>query len=91
MLTYSWLLLISIHFLLIRKKTFKGMSKIEFKTLLEYATKNPLILFNGKYYEQVDGVAMSSPLGPTLANVFLCHWEELWVKKWKFFEFSGCI
>ena len=23
-----------------RKKTFKGMSKIEFKTLLEFATKN---------------------------------------------------
>ena len=61
-----------------RIKTFKGMSKIEFKTLLEYATKNALILFNGKYYEQVDGVAMGSP---TLANVFLCHWEELWVKK----------
>ena len=61
-----------------RKKTFKGMFKIEFKTL---ATNNTLILFNGKYYEQVDGVTMGSLLGPTLANVFLCHWEELWVKK----------
>ena len=57
------------------------MPKIEFKTLLEFATKNALILFNGKYYEQVDDVAMGSPLGPTLANVFLCHWEEIWVKK----------
>ena len=24
-----------------------------------------------KYYKQIDGVAMSSPLGPTLANIFL--------------------
>ena len=64
-----------------RKKTFKGMSKIEFKTLLEFPTNNALILFNGKYYEQVHGVAMGFPLGPTLANVFLCHWEEIWVKK----------
>ena len=24
---------------------------------------------------------MGSPLGPTLANVFLCHWEEIWLKK----------
>ena len=24
---------------------------------------------------------MGSPLGPTLANIFLCHWEEIWIKK----------
>ena len=24
---------------------------------------------------------MGSPLGPTLANVFLCHWEEIWLAK----------
>ena len=29
-----------------------------------------------KYYRQKDGAAMSSPLGPILANVFLCHFEE---------------
>ena len=64
-----------------RKKKFKGFTKIEFKTLLEFATKDALILFNGNYYEQTDGVSMGSPLGPTLANVFLCHWEEIWLKK----------
>ena len=46
--------------------------------LLEFATKNAQILFNGKYYEQIDGVPIGSPLGPTLANVFLCHWD--WYK-----------
>ena len=63
------------------KKKYKGLTGIEFKSLLEFATKDALVLFNGKYYEQIDGVAMGSPLGPTLANVFLCHWEEIWLDK----------
>ena len=36
-------------------------------------------LFNGTLYKQVDGVAMGSPLGPTLANAFMCYWEEKWL------------
>ena len=28
-------------------------------------------------YEQCDGVAMSSLLGPALANVFMCHFENV--------------
>ena len=64
-----------------RKHKFKGFSRSEFRSLLEFAVKDNLILFNGKYYIQVDGVAMGSPLGPTLANIFLCHWEEIWLEK----------
>ena len=63
------------------KKKYKGFSKNDFKRLLDFAVKDSLFLFNGTYYEQIDGVAMGSPLGPTLANVFLCHWEEIWLKK----------
>ena len=29
--------------------------------------------FNVNYYKQLDSVAMGSPLGPALANAFLCH------------------
>ena len=32
--------------------------------------------FEGNLYEQVDGVAMGSPLGPLMANVFMCSIEE---------------
>ena len=64
-----------------RKHKFKGFSKSEFRSLLQFAVKDNLILFNGKYYIQIDGVAMGSPLGPTLANIFLCHWEEIWLEK----------
>ena len=63
------------------KRKFQGLTRSEFKTLLEFATKDVLIMFNGNYYEQIDGVSMGSPLGPTLANVFLCHWEEIWLQK----------
>ena len=47
--------------------------------LLEFATKKSHSLFAGQYYDQIDGVAMGSPLGPVLANIFMCHFEEKWV------------
>ena len=33
-------------------------------------------MFNNKYYKQVDGVAMGSPLDPALANIFMCSFES---------------
>ena len=50
-------------------------SKPEFKRLLQLPVKDSLYIFNGKYYIQPDLVAMGSPLGPIVANVFLCYWE----------------
>ena len=38
------------------------------------------LIFNGQLYKQVDEVAMGSPLGPTLANVFLVHFEKNWLQ-----------
>ena len=56
-----------------------GLNKEQFEQLLTIATTESLILFDGIYYQQTDGVAMGSPLGPTLANVFLCHHEQQWL------------
>ena len=39
-----------------------------------------LILFDQEFYKQHDGVAMGFPLGPTLANVFLCYHEKIWLQ-----------
>ena len=47
--------------------------------MLEFATKKSHFLFDGQYDDQIDGVAMGSPLGPVLANIFMCHFEEKWV------------
>ena len=37
-------------------------------------------IFDGKFYEQCDAVVMGSPVGPTLANVFMCHFENIWLE-----------
>ena len=57
----------------------KGITKNEFKGLLTLAVKESFFLFDKQYYRQIDGVAMGSPLGPVLANIFLCHHEEKWL------------
>lgn len=49
---------------------------MDFVDLLSVATKGQLFQFNGALYEQTDGMAMGSPLGPLLANVFMSHIEE---------------
>ena len=48
-----------------------GITKDYFHELLSICMSESLVLFDGKIYKQVDGVAMGSPLNPTLANVFL--------------------
>ena len=58
---------------------YKNFTKIEFKSLLQLANKNSIYMFNQELYEQIDGVAMGSPCGPTLANLFLCHYENIWL------------
>ena len=52
------------------------LQKHQLTDLLEIATTNQLFPFNGELYEQTDGVAMGSPLGPLLANVVMCHIEN---------------
>ena len=57
-----------------------GLSKNQVKELLKLATKHSFFLFNDTYYNQIDGVAMGNPLGPTLANAFLSFHEQNWLK-----------
>ena len=45
----------------------------------ETATSESSFIFDFLHYKQIDGVAMSSPLGPTLANAFFCHYEKKWL------------
>ena len=52
------------------------ITKSDLTELLRLATKDQLFQFDGRLYEQVHGVAMGSPLGPLMANAFLCSIEE---------------
>ena len=56
-----------------------NLSMKHLKSLLELAVKESVFFFNECLFKQVDGVAMGSPLGPTLANAFLCFYEKLWL------------
>ena len=47
------------------------ITKNELKQLFIYATSKTHFLFNGSIYDQIDGVAMGSPLAPVLANLFM--------------------
>ena len=38
--------------------------------MMKLATSDVQFSFNNIMYSQIDGVAMGSPLGPTLANIF---------------------
>ena len=58
------------------------LSKNELKRLFEFATKETHFLFKGNFYDQVDGVAMGSPLAPVLANLFMGHHENIWLDQY---------
>ena len=59
----------------------ENVNKSEFKNLLSLATQESYFIFNDVLYKQKDGVAMGSPLGPTMANVFLSFYEVKWLEQ----------
>ena len=62
-LNYSWLSMLEISFLLMWQSTI----------FINYEEKNTLL--DEHYYNQINGVAMGSPLDPTFKNIFLSHHE----------------
>ena len=49
------------------------------KELPTYPVKSSTLTLNDVYYKQIDGVAMVSSLGTTLANIFLVYYEQQWL------------
>ena len=56
-----------------------NINKNQFEKLLRAALCNNYFLFDDIVHQQVEGVAMGSPLGPSLANAFLAHYEQIWL------------
>ena len=53
-----------------------SVSKNEMKEMLILCTKKDHFTFESRTYVQTDGVAMSSPLGPVLADIFMIELEN---------------
>ena len=54
-------------------ETFHNLNKRRLKTLLNWAASSTTLQFQGKYYKQVDRIAMGSPIALMLADVFMNH------------------
>ena len=66
---------------LYRNQTHVGnLTQSSFYSLLKITMFESFFIFDGKFYEQCDGVAMGFPLRPTLAIVFMCHFENIWLE-----------
>ena len=60
------------------------ISRQELKKLFELEISGTHFLFDGNYYDQIDGVAMGSHLGPVLANLFMGFHEKRWLDQFQF-------
>ena len=56
-----------------------NFNRNDFEKLFRMALQNNFLNFDSKIYKQTDGVAMGSPLYPSLANAFLCFHEQIWL------------
>ena len=49
----------------------------KFIKLLEFAITNCIFCFNKKFYNQLQGAAMGSPVSPVIANIYMEYFESL--------------
>ena len=61
---------------------FHGFSRKDFRTLLSLACENPLFLFNDAPYTHIGGAQMGSLVSAALANMFLCHHNQVWLENY---------
>ena len=70
--------------LIVEKYPDLKITRQKLKKLFEFATSGTHLLFDGSFYDQIDGDAMGSPLGPVLADLFMCFYEKRWLDQFQF-------
>ena len=68
---------IAVKLILENKKDLKFLEN-DLTKLFRFVTSQTHFYFDGKIFDQVDWVAMSPPLGPALANLFMGYNEQKW-------------
>ena len=56
--------------------TVNNITREQMRRLLHYCVKLNHFMFDNQYYDQIDGVAMESSLGPILADIFMSDFEN---------------
>ena len=59
-----------------------NITRKELKKLFFFAASQTQFIFNSKFYNQIDGVAMGSPVAPVLANIFMVFHESKWLNEY---------
>ena len=57
-------------------EVFNGLERHQLRKLLVICTQKSHFQFKGNFFDQIDGVAMGSPLGPLFAEFFMMYFEE---------------
>ena len=59
-----------------------NLTKKKHKKLFFLATSQTLFIFICKFYNQIDGVTMGSPLAPVLTSIFMGFYESKWLQEY---------
>ena len=59
-----------------------NITKKELKKRFLFATSPTHFIFNSKFYNQIDGVALGSPMAPVLANIFMGLYKSKWLNEY---------
>ena len=64
----------------LRNQLFHGLNEAQFTQLVKLTLDDTYLKFNDKLYHQIEGLFIGHPIAATLANTFMCHYEEEWLK-----------
>ena len=59
-----------------------NITKKELRKLFLFPTSQTHFIFNAKFYNQIDGVAMGCRLAPVLANIFMGFYQSKWLNEY---------
>ena len=68
-----------------------NITREEFKKLFLFTTSEAHFIFNSKFYNQIDRVAMGSPFSPVLANICMSFHESKWLNEYNLNKRKFCV
>ena len=68
-----------------------NITREEFKKLFLFTKSEAHFIFNSKFYNQIDRVAMGSPFSPVLANICMSFHESKWLNEYNLNKRKFCV